>query len=304
MTSLDSRAIPSGGVRFAPSPTGRFHIGNLRTAVVSKVIADQLQLPWIVRFEDIDSPRVVPGAKGEQLADLRALDLIPDLVLVQSEFRGRHLALFERAVASGQVYPCDCSRKEIQVQLSVLASAPHQAAPTDYTGHCRDLPRARELRAQHSLAWRMRMPRATGHDDFIVARTLSDVATSFQPSYQWACAIDDLDGRYDLLVRAVDLRPSIPQQRAVQAWLMSCGESSAVEVPAVFHTSLVTLDGLRLEKRSRGVTLRELVVAGHSQKEILRVLQRSFAPTALGAFAPGDVAGELAETIEFSCLFE
>src|SRR5271157_4598918 len=98
-------------IRFAPSPTGTFHLGNLRTAWISHEFARSLKLPWVVRFEDIDKPRVVPGAMQKQLEDLQFLNLIPDQVLIQSEFHSRHESLFRKAVDSGQVYPCTCSRK-------------------------------------------------------------------------------------------------------------------------------------------------------------------------------------------------
>src|SRR6185312_17052083 len=96
-------------VRFAPSPTGKFHVGNLRTAWISHIFSRYLGQPWIVRFEDIDQPRVVAGALQWQLDDLRKLGMVPDRVLVQSERLARHEALFRDAVAAGQVYPCTCS---------------------------------------------------------------------------------------------------------------------------------------------------------------------------------------------------
>ncbi|HVK60216.1 MAG TPA: glutamate--tRNA ligase family protein, partial [Bdellovibrionales bacterium] len=213
MKSLGAPA--TGGVRFAPSPTGRFHIGNLRTAWISYKLSRQLQLPWIVRFEDIDRPRVLAGAQEQQLADMRALGLVPDQVLVQSDFEERHWQLLIRAIEDGVIYPCDCSRKEVQQALSGLASAPH-AELAAYSGHCRPLSR-RELKSVDSIAWRFRMPLESGIQDFIVARTSPQLSengasdrASFTPSYHWACAIDDFDGRYDWIVRSSDLAHALP----------------------------------------------------------------------------------------------
>src|SRR6476659_5113424 len=101
-TLLSSTPRPS--VRFAPSPTGTFHVGNLRTAWVSYRWSRVLRMPWVVRFEDIDGPRVVNGARERQLADMAALGLVPDEILVQSARHERHRALFLRAVADGSVY--------------------------------------------------------------------------------------------------------------------------------------------------------------------------------------------------------
>src|SRR4051794_30272327 len=123
-------------VRFAPSPTGAFHLGNLRTAWISRAWAKHLGLPWVVRFEDIDRPRVVYGAKEGQLSDMAALDLAPDEIVDQSARMDRHWELLQQAVAEGQVYPCHCSRKEI---LAGLASAPH-GKEAIYDGRCRLIP--------------------------------------------------------------------------------------------------------------------------------------------------------------------
>lgn len=279
-----SKTPATGGVRFAPSPTGKFHIGNLRTAWVSHLIARQLSLPWIVRFEDIDKPRVLAGAQEEQLKDLMFLGLKPGYIFVQSNFHERHRDLFLRAVKDGVVYACDCSRKDVQTALAELASAPHSGVAPVYSGRCRQLCeiRDRELQAVDSIAWRIKMPNEDGHNDFIVARTplyayKQDVSSSdFVPAYHWACAIDDFDGRYDWIVRSSDLASALTLQRAIQRWLAKT-EGQPAFVPKAFHTSLVTQDdGHRLEKRTKGVTLQELVSQGYDAKKIVKLFERSF----------------------------
>lgn len=277
------KAPRSHGVRFAPSPTGRFHIGNLRTAWISFEWSRRLNLPWVVRFEDIDQPRVLAGARETQLADMSALDLKPDLILTQTDFRERHWSLLKAAIASGQVYPCDCSRKDVAQALAGLASAPHDGGNGPvYSGHCRDLSPCRNFEAPESIAWRFRMNTPAGTDDFIIARssvTLDDQGfpseRSFVPAYHWACAIDDFDGGYELLVRGVDLESAAPLQGAIFDWLRSLegGEPR----PAIFHASLVVQnDGHRLEKRTQGVTLPELAARGLAPADVLRILKRSF----------------------------
>lgn len=287
------------GVRFAPSPTGTFHVGNLRTAWISWLWSRHLGEPWVLRFEDIDQPRVRAGALESQLADMAALGLEGDFVLRQGDFHARHFELLSQALMTGQVYPCFCSRKEIQTALAGAASAPHGPVPT-YSGSCR----GRDARSGWPkvmpawLGWRFRMDDPSGTEDFIVARTVpvpdSDPLeldpNSFVPSYPWACAIDDADGNYRLLVRAWDLASSLPQQRAIQKWLAS-REGREPSYPQVFHTSLVTSeDGHRLEKRTVGVTLRELHAAGFDSMEILRRFERSFDRTHLN-FVEGNSSG-------------
>jgi glutamyl-tRNA synthetase len=298
----------SGGVRFAPSPTGRFHIGNLRTAWISELWASQLGLPWVVRFEDIDQPRVLAGARETQLSDMLALGLKPDLILDQSDFYSRHFELFERAIQEGQIYPCDCSRKEVQVALAGIASAPHDGLAPMYSGHCRHLSTARPFQNGESLAWRFRMPLESGAHDFIVARTargFSECPTArdsstFVPSYHWACAIDDTEGCYDLLVRSGDLKPAVVVQRAIARWL-----APQRQHPAVFHTSLVVQnDGHRLEKRTAGVTLPEIL--GGSSAEIAKVVERfsdSFhLASPQSSYLPSKVFGEARDTLSLQQL--
>lgn len=258
-------APPSGGVRFAPSPTGRFHIGNLRTAWISHQLAKDLGKPWVLRFEDIDRPRVAPGAQVQQLGDLTKLGLVADLVLLQSDFAQRHHEVFQSAVVSGRAYPCTCSRREVQEALRDLASAPNDGAVAVYSGACRPSSLPGEIghitpSAEGTIAWRFRMSNESGQDDFIIART--DTAGDFVPSYHWACAIDDFDGDYELIVRSQDLQSALKPQRAVQEWLALKGEAKTQTQPwpAAFHTSLVVQnDGHRLEKRTNGVTLDELL---------------------------------------------
>jgi glutamyl-tRNA synthetase len=279
------------GVRFAPSPTGQFQIGNFRTAWVSWRIARDLGEPWIVRFEDIDQPRVVAGAMEKQLEEMRQLGLVADQVLIQSSFYARHRELFDRGVSEGRVYACFCSRKEVQEALARHASAPH-AEPPLYSGHCRNL--AAKPDGKHSaLAWRFRMPDESGHHDFIIARTDSK-GEEFVPAYNWACAIDDHDGGYALLARAWDLAHVAGQQRAIHSWI------SAASLPAIFHTSLVTQnDGKRLEKRTPGIALPELLRSGWTIEKMIANFQKSFSWDR-SAYQPGALWGEARKTITLS----
>ncbi len=286
------------GARFAPSPTGSFHIGNLRTAWISWKLAQSHRLPWVVRFEDIDQPRVIPGAQEEQLGDMRELGLFPDAIVVQSARRARHWELFQRALALGQVYPCVCSRKEIQSALEGLASAPHLPlgeAPSLYSGKCRTLSSVSPA-VGAPLGWRFKDADSSGTHDFIIARTAANKdPASFVPSYHWACAIDDLDGEYEILVRAADLGSATDLQRKVQAWI--CGvENRAPRFPAVFHTSLIVQnDGHRLEKRTAGVTLRELKAQGWRIEAILERFEASVDLSLLQReFEPSEIFGESA----------
>ena len=278
-------------------------MGNLRTAWVSHEFARSLKLPWIVRFEDIDKPRVVPGAIQKQLEDLKFLNLIPDQVLIQSDFHSRHESLFHKAVDSGQVYPCTCSRKEVLESLQQMASAPHATAPMAiYDGRCRDQNNRKPSNGLATLAWRFKNPEnPDGSQDFIIART-DPRGGEFVPAYHWACAIDDYDGDHLLLVRASDLSQVIAQQRAIFSWV---GETEATikPYPAVFHTALVVSnDGHRLEKRTRGITLDELRDNKIDVREMIARFEKSFNRAEIKTFAPGKIWGEIPDQIRLSNL--
>jgi glutamyl-tRNA synthetase len=247
-----------------------------------------------VRFEDIDGPRVVAGAQEAQLADMKALGLVPDRLLLQSDAAERHAGLFGRARHEGRVYPCFCSRKEVQEALAGAASAPHAPVPL-YSGQCRGgatgevSPRA----LSKEIGWRFRADDLSGKRDFLVGRAAPD-GSGFSPSYHWACAIDDHDGRHRLLVRASDLADAVEPQRAIHRYI------GAEPFPAVFHAALVTReDGGRLEKRTKGVTLAELAAAGVQPQELAARFAKSFALDR-GAFAPGRVFGEPRERLTLS----
>jgi glutamyl/glutaminyl-tRNA synthetase len=285
------------------------HVGNLRTAWVSHLFARTWNEPWVVRFEDIDAPRSLPGAREEQLADMAALGLKPDQVVIQSALRARHWETFSRAIREKRVYPCTCSRKEVREALERAGSAPHPArgaaAPT-YSGHCR-LEGPSNGHGLPSLAWRFAVVEdPSGRSDFIVGRSSIELDArglpanldSFAPAYHWACAVDDLDGGYRLLVRAADLAEVLPQHRAIMRWLAESEHRGGPGLPGVFHTSLVTQnDGHRLEKRTKGATLDELAANGYPISRILERFAESWDADCFRARAPGECFGEKKETM-------
>jgi glutamyl-tRNA synthetase len=295
------------GVRFAPSPTGRFHLGNLRTAWISRQLALRLGEPWICRFEDIDQPRVLEGAMATQLEDMKTLGLVPDQLLIQTDFHERHFSLFQKARETGQVYPCFCSRKEILEALQGAASAPHQEPPI-YNGQCRSLlkePLTSYPASTHpTVAWRFVGEDPSGAQDFIIGRTNwgkteREWLRTFVPAYHWACAIDDYDGGYSLLVRAWDLSHAAPAQSAVHRWL--CEVEQLKQAPAVFHCALLTgPQGERLEKRTRGVTLPEILNRGYSIDRLLALFEASFDRKVAVPRGPAEMGGESAHSLKLT----
>jgi glutamyl-tRNA synthetase len=269
--------------RYAPSPTGTTHLGNASTALLAWLSVRARGGAFVMRMEDLDRPRVVRGSAEGILRDLRWLGLDwdegPDLggpyaPYAQSERAERYEAAFERLRADGRVYPCFCSRKDIQS----AASAPQ--APGDearYAGTCRDLPQseiARRVASRASPAWRFRLdltgvlaftdlvrgpyeaePGSIG--DFVVRRA------DGVPAYQLAVVVDDIAMKISEVVRGEDLLASTVRQLLLY-------RAFAASPPAFAHVPLLLGDdGVRLSKRHLGVTLRELRDAGESAEAIV-----------------------------------
>jgi glutamyl-tRNA synthetase len=246
--------------RFAPSPTGTLHVGNLRTALLAWLFARSAGSSFLVRMEDLDTGRVRPEYAGEQLGDLQAIGLDWD---GEVECQSARAPLYEAALASlraaGLVYECFCTRAEIRAS----ASAPHGPLPEGaYPGTCRDLSAAElaERRASgREPALRVRadaapvafVDRVMGEvsgvvDDFVVRRNDGGFA------YNLAVVVDDAAQGIEEVVRGADLVDSTPRQ----LWL---ARALGLPEPAFAHVGLVLgEDGARLAKRHGDVTLREV----------------------------------------------
>jgi len=240
--------------RFAPSPTGTLHLGNLRTALLAWLFARSAGSAFLVRMEDLDSGRVRPGSAEEQLADLAAIGLDWDGdVVFQSARTERYAAALERL----DVYECYCSRAEIRAAVS----APHGPQGA-YPGTCLRLTaaeRAERRAAGREPALRVRAggalvafeDRLHGRqegtvDDFVVRRADGAFA------YNLAVVVDDAEQGVEEVVRGDDLLDSTPRQLFLTRTL-SLPEPAYAHVPLVLGS-----DGARLAKRHGAVTLREL----------------------------------------------
>ncbi len=245
--------------RFAPSPTGTLHLGNLRTALLAWLFARSAGSRFLVRMEDLDTSRVRPGVAEEQLADLAAVGLDwDDEVAYQSARQDRYVAAIEDLRAGGRLYECFCTRAEIRE----AASAPHGPLPEGhYPGTCLRLTEAerQERRAMRPPALRVRADgarvgfadRLHGQvegvvDDFVVRRNDGAVA------YNLAVVVDDAAQGVEEVVRGDDLLDSTPRQLFLARMLGLPGPSHA-HVPLVLGP-----DGARLAKRHGAVTLREV----------------------------------------------
>lgn len=232
--------------RFAPSPTGPLHFGSLLTAVASFCLARSRGGRWLLRMEDLDRPRVVPGAADAILRDLERFGFEWDGEVL---FQSRRDEIYEAALAqlrqAGALFACACSRKEI------LASAPHpgEEGPI-YPGTCRHgLPAGRPARAERlrvdatqivfddGLYGLQKQNLATAVGDFILKRADGLFA------YQLAVVVDDAASGVNQVVRGADLLSSTPRQIYLQRLL-------GLPAPGYWHLPLaLDAHGDKISKR-------------------------------------------------------
>ena len=270
--------------RFAPSPTGPLHLGNLRTALLAWLFARQTGSRFLVRMEDLDPVVSSRAHEVEQLADLAAIGLDWDGPVVrQSERRDAHDDAIAALARDDLVYECYCTRREIRE----AAAAPHVIEGA-YPGTCRDLtaaqrqqragegrPPALRLRAgEQRVTVRDRLAGAITAtvDDFVVRRN------DGVPAYNLAVVVDDAFQGVEEVVRGDDLLTSTPRQVLLARLL-------GVPVPAYAHVPLVLgPDGARLAKRHGAVTLADRAALGEDPSVV-----RGHLTASLGLTAPGEV---------------
>jgi glutamyl-Q tRNA(Asp) synthetase len=244
---------PTG--RFAPSPTGPLHLGSLVAAVGSWLFARRAGGRWLVRMEDLDTPRVVAGSVDEILRALERYGLTWDGDVV---YQSQRIGLYDDALATlrakNLVYDCGCSRAD----LARTASAPLGREPV-YPGTCRDgLPAGRVARAVRFRT----SPEVIGFDDMIRGHVEENVAAETGDfvvrradgvyAYQLAVVVDDAAQEVTQVVRGADLLTSTARQIALQQTL-------GVPTPAYAHLPLVlNADGSKLGKRDGALPLPSL----------------------------------------------
>ena len=254
--------------RFAPSPTGRLHLGHAYSAALGHERARESSGRFLLRIEDLDQGRSRPEFVDGIYEDLEWLGLDWDEpVLVQSERTEAYADALDHLRERGLVYACFCTRADIAQSLT----APHGDAATSYPGTCRTLADDPERRATTPHCWRLDsnkalqlapLPtwreadgqsfdsKAADFGDAILARKDAPA------SYHLSCVADDAASGVTTVVRGADLRPSTPIQRLLQALL-------SLPAPIYLHHPLVTHeDGRRLAKRDLAPTLTAMREAG------------------------------------------
>ncbi|MGI9598331.1 MAG: tRNA glutamyl-Q(34) synthetase GluQRS [Acidimicrobiales bacterium] len=273
--------------RFAPSPTGRLHVGNLRTGLVAWLSARGRGSTFLVRFEDLDSGAVRDEHYRSQLDDLRAFGLDWDGPVVrQSDRRPRYTEALDRLVADDLVYPCFCSRREIRE----AARAPNLAhAGHHYPGTCRHLSSAQ--RTERSLtrdpALRLRAGSAMrAFDDLVMGSCRFDIddfvvrRNDGTPAYHLVVVVDDAEQGVDLVVRADDLLESTSRHLLLYE-LLGLAPPNHAHVPLVLAPN-----GDRLAKRHGAVNLDDRAELGEPPLQVM-----AFLASTLGLCTPEEAGG-------------
>ncbi len=240
--------------RFAPSPTGPLHAGSLVAALASWLDARAARGRWLVRIEDVDTPRCVPGAAATILQQLAGCGLVPEAPPVHQSQRGAlYAAALQRLADAGLAYPCGCTRREIDDAIDAAGAARERHAERIYPGTCRD-----GLHGRPARAMRLRTQQPGGNDTVVdwidrrlgaqrqnVTREVGDFVLRRADglwAYQLAVVVDDADQGVTHVVRGEDLADNTARQIHLQRLL-------GVATPAWLHTPLVRhSDGEKLSK--------------------------------------------------------
>jgi glutamyl-Q tRNA(Asp) synthetase len=245
--------------RFAPSPTGLLHAGSLAAALASWLDARAHGGQWLVRIEDVDAPRCVPGADTAILGQLAAVGLMPDEAPVWQSTQAAHYeAALAQLVVSGWAYPCGCSRSDIVRALAQRGMKRQRHGELVYPGTCRNGLGGKPARAMRLLvapstatpAAALRMDwhdRCLGPQHQDVTNTVGDFVLKRADgcwAYQLAVVVDDAAQGITHVVRGQDLADNTPRQMHLQHVL-------GLPTPHYLHTPLVLgIDGEKLSKQN------------------------------------------------------
>ena len=281
--------------RFAPSPTGPLHAGSLVAALASWLDARAHGGRWLLRIEDVDTPRCVPGVDRQIIDQLAACGLQPDEPPLWQSTRGAaYQHALDRLLAAGWAYPCGCTRRDIELALRVRGTTKPRGGELVYPGTCRDGLHGRTARAvrmrtslgapgdEAEIEWhdrrlgsqRQRLCDAVG--DFVLKRADGLWA------YQLAVVVDDAAQGVTHVVRGEDLADNTPRQILLQRAL-------GLPTPVYLHTPLVLgADGEKLSKQNgaAALDLRNPLAALHDAARFLGL-----------AVAADDLSGFLAEAV-------
>lgn len=285
--------LPHVVTRFAPSPTGRLHIGHGWSALLAHDYARERGGSFLLRIEDIDGARSREEHVAGILEDMIWLGIRWDGAVVrQSERLPFYEAALEQLKQAGLVYPCFCTRAEVAAEIAASGSAPHGPDGAHYPGTCRRLSAAEctERLAHQPHCWRLDMAEAIRRAGPLTWRLADGGEVEARPeqagdvvlarkdaptSYHLAATLDDAAMGITHVIRGEDLRAATHIHRLLQALL-------DLPVPVYrFHGLLADAQGKRLAKRSAGLSLAELRDRGVDPVDLAAQLRAQVFPVGI-----------------------
>ena len=272
MPKIKNPSPPPDGYRgrFAPSPTGPLHAGSLVAALGSWLDARKNQGKWLLRIEDLDTPRCIPGADQEILRQLLACGLSWDEEPTwQSEHQERYQKALERLNELQTIYPCTCSRQTIANALEAQGVLTPRKQEMVYPGTCRPNPiKANEgiSKLSPAVAWRLALPPklAIEFEDLLLGKQHQDLSREVGDfvlrrrdgvfTYQLAVVVDDAEQGITHIVRGADLLSNTARQIYLQELL-------GYQTPAYLHLPLV------LDEHGEKLSKQTLAAAIHTDNE-------------------------------------
>ena len=282
-------------VRFAPSPTGDMHIGNLRVALFNYIVAKQQNEKYLVRIEDTDNERNIEGKDREILEILNAFGIKYDQVVYQSENFKTHWKFATELLMSKKAFVCFCTPEDIEKERE---KAQAEKRPYRYSGKCEDLS-DEEVLAREDLPFVVRLKKPENNikfydfikgemeftpfdiDSFVILRQ------NKIPTYNFACAIDDMLYDISLIIRGEDHLSNTPKQIAIQKALGYEKEIKYAHLPIILNS-----EGKKMSKRDDASSVKWLLEEGFLPQAIVNYL------ILLGNKTPKEVFS-LDEAIEF-----
>jgi len=264
-------------LRFAPSPTGDMHIGNLRVAIFNYLVAQQNSDQFLIRLEDTDVKRNIEGKDTEIMMLLEKFALIHDSVFHQSEHLNLHQTLAVRLLKEEKAFVCKCTDEELEEERE---RAKENRVAYRYSGRCESLTSVDYTALQESkkpFVVRLRKPKNNIVNNDIIKGSITTapnevdsfviLRTDGTPTYNFACACDDMLSNIDFIIRGEDHLSNTPKQIHIKNVLGYENETKYAHLPIILNP-----DGQKLSKRDNASSVKWLFEEGFIPDAILNYL--------------------------------
>ena len=264
-------------LRFAPSPTGDMHIGNLRVAIFNYIVAQQKNDTFLVRIEDTDVKRNIEGKDTEIMMLLEKFAIKHDSVYHQSEHLGIHQNLALRLLKEDKAFVCQCTSDELETQRE---KAKRDKVAYRYSGKCESLTKedyAQLKERGDKFVVRLRKPSSAIIYQDVIKGTISTapnevdsfviLRTDGTPTYNFACACDDMLSNIDFIIRGEDHLSNTPKQKHIKSSLGYETDTLYAHLPMILN-----IDGQKMSKRDSASSVKWLFEEGFVPDAILNYL--------------------------------